>query len=61
MDHPSHAPQILDVLRRIAVQPLARLAFCLLEPRSNDGLLPWNVLGEALKNAKTYPILRSRN
>jgi len=25
-------------------QPLARLAFYLLEPRSDDGLIDWNVL-----------------
>ncbi len=40
-------------------QPLARLAFYLLEPRSNDSLLTWNVLDDALKDAKTYPISRS--
>ena len=27
-------------------QPLARLAFTLLEPRSDDGVLNWNVLDE---------------
>jgi hypothetical protein len=42
-------------------QPLARLAFYLLEPRSNDGLLNWNFLDDALKDAKAYPILRTRN
>jgi hypothetical protein len=42
-------------------QPLARLAFYLIEPRSNDGLLTWNFLDDALKDAKTYPILRTRN
>ena len=43
-------------------QPLARLAFYLLEPRSNDGLLTWNVLDVAIsRNAKVYPILRTRN
>jgi hypothetical protein len=42
-------------------QPLARLAFYLLEPRSNDGLLNWNLLDDALKDAKAYPILRSRS
>jgi hypothetical protein len=42
-------------------QPLSRLAFYLIEPRSNDGLLNWNFLDEALKDAKTYPILRTRN
>jgi hypothetical protein len=41
-------------------QPLARLAFLLLEPRSDDGLLDWNVLDDAVKDAKYYPILRSR-
>ena len=40
-------------------QPLARLAFLLLEPRSRDGLVAWNVLDEALKGASAYPILRS--
>jgi hypothetical protein len=41
-------------------QRLARLAFYLLEPRSNDGLVTWNVLDEAIKDAK-YPILRTRD
>ena len=40
-------------------QPLARLAFYLIEPRSNDGLLTWNFLDDALKDAMTYPILRT--
>jgi hypothetical protein len=40
-------------------QPLARLAFYLIEPRSNDGLLTWNFLDEALKSSKAYPILRT--
>jgi hypothetical protein len=39
-------------------QPLGRLAFVLLEPRSNDGVLAWNLLDEALEGAATYPILR---
>ena len=42
-------------------QPLSRLAFYLIEPRSNDGLLHWNFLDDALKDAKAYPILRTRN
>lgn len=42
-------------------QPLARLAFYLLEPRSNDSLLSWNFLDDAMKDAKVYPILRTRN
>ena len=41
-------------------QRLARLAFYLLEPRSNDGLATWNVLDEALKSGRS-PILRTRN
>jgi Zinc carboxypeptidase len=42
-------------------QPLARLAFYLIEPRSNDGLLTWNFLDDALKDSKTYPITRTRD
>ena len=41
-------------------QPLARLAFYLLEPVSDDGLVNWNVLDEQLKDAKTYPVLRRK-
>ena len=47
--------------RALATVPLARLAFYLLEPRSNDGLLTWNFLDDAIKDGKTYPILRTRN
>jgi hypothetical protein len=39
-------------------QPLGRLAFALLEPRSDDGVLNWNVLDQALEGAVFYPILR---
>jgi zinc carboxypeptidase len=59
------APAQRDVpagtLRLDMTQPLARLAFYLIEPRSDDGLVDWNLLDEALKDAKTYPILRTRN
>jgi hypothetical protein len=48
-------------LRLDMTQPLARLAFYLIEPRSDDGLVDWNLLDEALKDAKVYPILRTRN
>jgi predicted deacylase len=41
-------------------QPLARLAFYLLEPTSDDGLVNWNFLDDLLKDATTYPILRKR-
>ncbi len=39
-------------------QPLGRLAFALLEPRSDDGVVNWNVLDETLEEARAYPILR---
>jgi hypothetical protein len=41
-------------------QPLARLAFYLLEPMSDDGLTVWNALDTLLEGAKTHPILRKR-
>jgi hypothetical protein len=40
-------------------QPLARLAFLLLEPRSDDGLTNWNVLDGKLEGADVYPVLRA--
>lgn len=39
-------------------QPLARLIVALLEPRSDDGMVNWNVLDDALDGARYYPILR---
>ena len=42
-------------------QPLSRLAFYLIEPRSNDGLLTWNFVDDLLEGGKAYPILRTRN
>ena len=39
-------------------QPLARLAFYLLEPTSDDGLVTWNYLDALLKDAQAYPILK---
>jgi hypothetical protein len=42
-------------------QPLARLAFYLLEPRSDDGLTNWNLLDDALGAARVYPIVRTTN
>lgn len=41
-------------------QRLARLAFYLLEPRSNDGLLTWNVFDDAIA-AGVYPVLRTQD
>ena len=40
-------------------QPLGRLAFTLLEPRSDDGFLDWNVLDRAVEGADHYPVLRT--
>jgi hypothetical protein len=45
-------------------QPLARLAFTLLEPRSDDGVLNWNVLDDLFDKVGagapvTYPIQRT--
>jgi hypothetical protein len=41
-------------------QPLARLAFILLDPRSDDGFLAWNILDGLLgDNARYYPVLRT--
>jgi hypothetical protein len=40
-------------------QPLARLAFTLLEPRSDDGVVDWNVVDDVLEKEKTYPIRRA--
>ena len=42
----------------VVAQPLGRLAFSLLEPRSDDGLVNWNVMDAALENASVYPIRR---
>jgi len=43
-----------------ANQRLARLAFYLLEPDSDDGLVTWNVIGEGLTVGQGYPIYRVR-
>ncbi len=40
------------------LQPLARLVFTLLEPRSDDGVVNWNLVDEALESGSVYPILR---
>jgi hypothetical protein len=39
-------------------QPLARLAFYLIEPESDDGLVTWNILDEGLSAGLTYPFYR---
>jgi hypothetical protein len=40
-------------------QLLGRLVFQLLEPRSSDGFLDWNILDSLLEGATEYPILRT--
>ena len=44
-----------------ADQPLARLAFYLLEPESDDGFVTWNVIEEGLAAGESYPIYRVTN
>ena len=41
-----------------ATQPLGRLAFYLLEPESDDGLVTWNLIEDGLAAGETYPIYR---
>ena len=41
-----------------ANQPLARLAFYLIEPESDDGLVTWNYIEEGIGPGQTYPIYR---
>jgi hypothetical protein len=41
-----------------ANQPLGRLAFYLLEPESDDGLVTWNIIEAGLEVGQTYPIYR---
>jgi hypothetical protein len=41
-----------------ANQPLARLAFYLLEAESDDGLVTWNYLGDGLVAGDTFPVYR---
>ncbi len=40
-------------------QPLGRLVFSLLEPRSDDGLANWNFFDEAIEESDYYPVLRA--
>jgi len=45
-------------------QPLARLAFILMDPRSDDGFMWWNILDAVLGLSPSpayYPVLRSMN
>jgi len=40
-------------------QPLARLAFTLLEPRSDDGFVAWAFLTDVLEAGHTYPVMKA--
>ena len=40
-------------------QSLGRLIFMLLEPSSDEGLVSWNVLDDALEASDVYPVVRS--
>jgi hypothetical protein len=43
-------------------QPLARLAFILFDPRSEDGFMAWNILDPVLGATpppQYYPVLRT--
>lgn len=40
-------------------QPLGRLAFFLLEPRSDDGLLDWNFFDPEIERERYYPVVRA--
>ena len=40
-------------------QPLARLAFLLFEPRSDDGLMAWNILDAVLARRRRLSSTRS--
>lgn len=42
-----------------AAQPLARLAFYLLEPESDDSVVTWQVLNDGIAKGETYPIYRA--
>lgn len=41
-----------------ANQPLARLAFYLIEPESDDGLVTWNWIEDGIAPGQTYPVYR---
>ena len=57
---PIEPRDLAGAIRVPMTQRLARLAFYLLEPRSNDGLTTWNVVDEAITKSR-YPVLRTRN
>lgn len=40
-------------------QPLARVAFTLLEPRSDDGFVAWGFFAQTLREGRLYPVYRA--
>ncbi len=48
-----------DTIVVLVGQPLGRLAFSLLEPRSDDGLTNWNVFDRSLAGVAVFPVLRT--
>ena len=48
-----------DTIVVLVQQPLGRLAFSLLEPRSDDGLTNWNLFDRSLADADVFPVLRT--
>ncbi len=40
-------------------QPLSRLAFYLLEPESEDGVVTWNIIDKYFGDGKYYPIVKA--
>jgi hypothetical protein len=58
-----YVPESLDIAEGTwwvpASQPLGRLAFTLLEPRSDDGFADWGFLAERLESGGAYPIART--
>jgi hypothetical protein len=57
---PAQTPAAAGMWTVSMSQPLARLAFYLLAPTSDDGLVFWNSLDDELNDSKTYPILRKK-
>jgi hypothetical protein len=58
---PAHRELSAGTIRVDLSQPLGRLAFYLIEPRSDDGLANWNLVDGLEGDAKVYPIVRTRN
>ncbi|MEX1258794.1 MAG: M14 family metallopeptidase [Gemmatimonadota bacterium] len=55
---PAGAEVTMEVVEVLVAQPLGRLIFSLLEPRSDDGLANWGFFASALEGASFYPVLR---